>query len=209
VSFDRVARYYRCLETLAFGQQLQEARIAFVRQLNAPRRALVVGEGNGRFLAALRRAHRALRVDCVEASARMITLARRELDDEVGVNFIHADIRAVALPDQGYDLIVTHFFLDCFAEATLRAVVEKVSRAAQPDAIWLLADFREPVAGWPRWQARPWLRAMYAFFRLTSRIEARRLIDPSPFLNAAGFVCSEQRLTRGGMIKSELWVRPA
>jgi ubiquinone/menaquinone biosynthesis C-methylase UbiE len=208
VSFDRVASHYRWLETVVFGQQLQLARTAFVRQLDAPRRALVVGEGNGWFLAALLHAHRALRVDCVEASARMIALARGQVD-ESRVNFIHADIRATALPGQQYDLIVTHFFLDCFTEAALRAAVEKLSRAAMPGATWLLADFSEPTAGWQRWHARLWIRAMYVFFRLTSGIEGGRLVDPSPLLRAAGFVRLGQRLSRFGMIKSELWRRPA
>jgi hypothetical protein len=48
---------------------------------------------------------------------------------------------------------------------------------------------------------------MYQFFRFTARIEARELIDPSPFVQRHGFVLQGQRLFRGGMLKSERWRR--
>lgn len=207
MSFDRVAPHYRWLETVAFGQQLQRARLAFVRQLAAPRRALVVGEGNGRFLAALLRADRAVRVDCVDASGRMIVLARTELDDESRVNFIQADIQAVELVAQHYDLIVTHFFLDCFTKETLAAVIAKLASSAAPQAQWLVADFCQPGQGWRSLRARLLIAAMYLFFRVLAGIEARCLVDYRPFLQAQGFVLARETLSRDEMIRSELWRR--
>ena len=207
MNFDRVAAHYRWLETIVFGQQLQRARTAFVRQVGVPRRALVVGEGNGRFLAELLRAHPGLRVDCIDASARMIALARTELDDESRVNFIQADIRAAALGAQQYDLIVTHFFLDCFAEETLAAVIAKLADCATPQAQWLVADFCEPGKGWRRLRARFLIATMYSFFRLLAGIEARRLVDYRPFLRAQGFSFTEAKFLPNEMIRSELWRR--
>ena len=207
MTFNRVAPHYRRLETVVFGEQLQQARTAFVRQLEAPRRALVVGEGNGRFLAALLRAHSALKVDCVEASARMIALARVELEDESRVNFIQADIRATPLPSQHYDLIVTHFVLDCFAEETLATIIAQLANAATPQAQWLVADFCEAGKGWRRLRARLLIATMYSFFRLFAGIEARRLADYRPFLQAQGFILTDTTISPNEMIRSELWRR--
>lgn len=206
MSFDRVASHYRSLETIVFGQQLQRARVAFVREVGVPRRVLIVGEGNGRFLAEFVRAHPAAAIECIEASARMIALAQKRPGGE-RVHFLHKDIRAVALPAAHYDLIVTHFVLDCFAEATLRELVAKLAGAAAPGASWLLADFREPPAGWKQRHAQFWIRSMYFFFRLTAGIEAGCLADPSPLLREAGFASVAQRFSRFGMIKSECWRR--
>lgn len=207
MNFDRVAVHYRWLETVAFGQQLQRARVAFVEAIETPRRVLLVGEGNGRFLAQLLRIHPGLQVDCIEASARMIALARTELDDESRVNFIQADIRAAKLSAQDYDLIVTHFVLDCFAEGTLAAVIAKLADCATPQAQWLVADFCEPGKGWRRLRARFLIAAMYAFFRILAGIEARRLVDYRPFLQAQGFRCKEAIFLPNEMIRSELWRR--
>ncbi|HXA10304.1 MAG TPA: class I SAM-dependent methyltransferase [Chthoniobacterales bacterium] len=205
MSFDRVAPHYRWLETVAFGQQLQQARLAFVRRLEAPRRALVVGEGNGRFLAALLREDRAVRVDCVEASGRMIALARTELDVESRVNFIHAEIQTVKLVAQRYDLIVTHFFLDCFSKETLAAVIAKLANSAAPQAQWLVADFCQPRQGWRSLCPRLLIAMMYLFFRILAGIEARRLVDYRPFLRAEGFILAQETLSPNKMIRSELW----
>jgi ubiquinone/menaquinone biosynthesis C-methylase UbiE len=207
VSFDRVAPHYRWLETLVFGNQLQQARLIFVRQTETPGRVLIVGEGNGRFLAEFVRAHPGAAIDCIEASGRMIELARRHLDQHSLVHFIEADIRDLELAPSSYDLIVTHFLLDCFLGAALRDLVRKLATAATADANWLLSDFRIPNCGWQKFHAQLWIRAMYYFFGLTTRLEARRLDDPSPLLKAAGFKPVRQRLTRFGMIKSELWRR--
>ena len=127
MNFDRVAASYRWLETIVFGTQLQQARVAFLREIGRPRRVLVVGEGNGRFLAEFVRLHPETAVDCIEASARMIALARRAAG-AAQVAFIQADIRAVALPRNSYDLIVTHFLLDCFSEETLPLLIDRLEQ---------------------------------------------------------------------------------
>ena len=49
------------------------------RDLTSCRRALIVGDGDGRFLAALLRANRTLTADSLDASSGMIALARREV----------------------------------------------------------------------------------------------------------------------------------
>jgi ubiquinone/menaquinone biosynthesis C-methylase UbiE len=208
VSFDRVAPHYRWLETIVFGNQLQQARVALVREIGQPRRVLVVGEGDGRFLAEFVRAHPGAAVDCIEASGRMIELARQRVN-VAQVHFRHANLSDVMLPEKLYDLVVTHFFLDCLAGDALREVVRKLAGAATADAAWLLADFRLPNSGWRRFHARLGIGAMYLFFRLTSALETRQLDDPSLFLRGSGFECTRERRSRFGMIKSELWRRAA
>jgi len=212
VSFDFVAPAYRTLETIAFGGDLQRARVACLGEIDTRRRALIVGEGNGRFLCELLRLHPSVEVDCVDASKRMLKLARqrieRELPDHVHrVRFFQRDIVSWAPPETSYDLIVTHFFLDCFSGDRIAEIVTSLSRAATPSATWLLADFCVPANGFARTRARLWLSAMYRFFRFTAGIEAAALVDPTVFLRAAGFALARQLLFRSGMLKSELWRR--
>lgn len=221
MSFDAVAPWYRALETIAFGDALQRCRVASLGEIQSPRHALVVGEGNGRFLCELLRAHPGVQVDCADASERMLQLARRRVEMEqpdrsAQVRFLHRDITSWAPPENHYDLVVTHFLLDCFPEAELARVIKNLASAAKPGAVWLVADFRLPDRGVARLRARVWLAGMYQFFRLTARIKATELIDPTPYLQAKGFALAGQHLFRGGMLKSELWrsigilpVRPA
>ncbi|MGH8095006.1 MAG: class I SAM-dependent methyltransferase [Chthoniobacterales bacterium] len=204
MNFDRVARHYRWLETLVFGNQLQEARIAFLREIPRPRRVLVLGEGNGRFLAEFVRAHPTALVDCVEASARMIELARQRVN-AAQLHFIHANVQDTALKPGTHDLIVTHFFLDCFDEKALSTLIDRLACAATPAAYWLVADFCEPKCGWRRLHARFLIAFMYFFFRAAAGIEARRLVDYRPFLQAKGFILAREVLSPNEMVRSELW----
>jgi len=209
VSFDAIAPWYRALETIAFGRALQRARVACLDEIDSPRRGLIVGEGNGRFLAAFLQRHPLIRIDCVDNSADMLELARQQvlatIPDEIGrVAFRHQDVTSWT-PNDRYDLIVTHFFLDCFRTEQVGLIVAKLAQVAAPHAIWLLADFRIPEAGIARARARAWLAVMYWFFRSVAGIQARKLVDPSPFLRVEGFTLARQHLFRLGMLKSELW----
>jgi ubiquinone/menaquinone biosynthesis C-methylase UbiE len=208
VNFDRVAPFYRRLERLVFGRKLEQARGAFVRHLTAPRRALVVGEGDGRFLEELRRAQPEVLVECLDASAKMLALARARVGED-GVRFIQADLREAAFPSSRYDVIVTHFFLDCFDEDSLPRVVEKLAAAASDDAIWLIADFQEPARGWRRWWGRLLIATMYFFFRMVAGLKTRRLVAFAPLLQAAGFRLTNEKVSPNEMISSQKWARPA
>lgn len=214
MSFDTLAPWYPTLEWLAFGDDLQRCRVAFLGEIAAPQRALIVGEGNGRFLCELLRLHPGIEVDCLDASQRMLRLARERVDRKFpghaeSVRFLHQDITSWAAPERHYDLLVTHFVLDCFPEAALTSIIRKLARAAADDANWLLADFCIPPNGMARLRARAWLAAMYLFFRVTARIDARELVDPASFMRAEGFGLARQQLLRSGMLKSEIWRRSA
>jgi ubiquinone/menaquinone biosynthesis C-methylase UbiE len=212
VSFDTLAPWYRTLEWIAFGDDLQRCRVACLGEIAAPQRALIVGEGNGRFLCELLRLHPGVEVDCIDESLRMLQTARKRLDRELpgraeSVRFLHQDITSWTPPERHYDLLVTHFVLDCFPEAALTGIIRKLARAGTDDANWLLADFCVPANGMARLRARAWLAAMYLFFRVTARIAARELLDPTPFLRVEGFGLARQYLFRKGLLKSERWRR--
>jgi ubiquinone/menaquinone biosynthesis C-methylase UbiE len=210
VNFDRVAPFYEALETIAYGHALQRARIRWLRAIPSPGRALILGEGNGRFVSELLKAHPGVKIDCVDASAAMLKLVKRRLGEASGVGsgmrFLQRDIREWT-PVDSYDLIVTHFVLDCFEASEVKVVVEKLARVATRDATWLLADFTVPQSALARMQAKVWLRAMYFFFRVTAGLRTSELIDPTGDLSAQGFARRSREVSRLGMLKSEMWSR--
>ena len=212
MNFDLVAPWYETLERIAFGDDLQRCRVAYLGEINPPGRVLIAGEGNGRFLCELLRRYPEIEVDCLDASKRMLQLERRRIEQELPasferVRFIHTDIRPWSAPEHQYDLIVTHFFLDCFQEPNLIDVIKTLARTAAKDATWLVSEFSIPEKGIGRIQARCWLGTMYWFFRVTTGIEASELIDYTAFLDEKGFHVVRQHFFRQGMLKSELWER--
>jgi ubiquinone/menaquinone biosynthesis C-methylase UbiE len=210
-TFDRLAPLYHALERLSYGGILHWCRTAHLHRLAARRKALILGDGDGRFLADFLRANAFARVDSLDISPAMVRLARQRISAIPGaagrVRFVTGDARAVALPDAGYDLVVTNFFLDCFPADQLAALIDRLTAACDRDAVWVDGDFRQPPRGWPRLAARSLLAGMYAFFRLTTRIPARRLVDPAPLLVARGFDLESEVTRLRGFLSSRLWVR--
>ena len=213
MSFDLVAPHYRWLETIAFGNALQRARTCWIDTIARPKRTLIVGEGDGRFLCELVRAYPKIDVDCIDASEGMLQLARARLrrmhpESFSRVQFIREDILKWS-PRKSYDLLVTHFFLDCFPVRELHAIIAKLASAAEPGAVWLIADFAIPRKRFARAHARLWLRMMYTFFRASAGIAADELVDPAPCVAGRGFIQTAGKLARAGMLRSDVYVAAA
>ena len=210
MSFDLVAPHYRWLETIAFGNALQRARTHWIDTIARPKRTLILGEGDGRFLCELVRAYPKIEVDCIDASEAMLHLARARLrrmhpESFSRVHFFREDILKWS-PRKSYDLLVTHFFLDCFPGRELQAIIAKLASAAEPGAVWLIADFTIPRKRFARAHARVWMRMMYTFFRATAGITANELVDPIPYLDGYGFTRASESLSRGRMLRSDVYV---
>lgn len=210
MSFDLVAPHYHWLETIAFGNALQRARTCWIDTIARPKRTLIVGEGDGRFLCELVRAYPKIDIDCIDASEAMLQLARARLrrmhpESFSRVQFIHEDILKWS-PQKSYDLLVTHFFLDCFPGREVEAVIAKLASATEPGAVWLIADFTIPRERFARAHARLWLRMMYAFFRAAAGIAANELVDPTPYLDGHGFIRVSDNLSRAKLLRSDLHV---
>jgi SAM-dependent methyltransferase len=209
MSFDALAPYYRGMEFVIAGGLLHRCRTAFLDQAARAKRALLLGEGPGRYLVELLRVNPRAQVTCVDSSVRMLAVARqrvraRGLPDE-RVQFVCADCAAWPGVGGPFDLVATHFFLDCFRPDQLAQLIPKIAEAASPGATWVLSDFRVPPGGWQRLRARAVLKLAYLFFRWTTGLPASGLTPPQPFLEAAAFCLVQQRVFHHGLLHADLW----
>lgn len=211
MNFDRIAPHYPWMEKIFAGGLMQRCRTRFLAHAKSCRRALLAGEGTGRFLAELLRANPEIQVVCIEHSTGMIKQAKRQLAREqmdlTRVQFKQMDVLDWTPPPDKFDLVATHFFLDCFRAGQLQKLISLLAASATPDALWLLADFRVPEHGWRRWRANIILAALYAFFKISTSLSASRLTPPDPFLAAAGFDLMDRRLASFGLAHADCWRR--
>jgi len=211
MSFDRLAPHYCWMERVLAGEKLQRCRTAFLEKVTTARNVLVVGEGNGRFLVECRRELHVAKITVVDASRGMLEQTRQRLsraklplDD---VEFIHADALNWKPPEPRYDLIVTHFFLDCFPQVQLEKIVNTLADATEVGAFWLLADFQVPACGWKRLRAQAIHRCMYAFFRAATQLGARELVCPDRVLSSRGFRLLDRHTSDWDLLHTDLWMR--
>jgi ubiquinone/menaquinone biosynthesis C-methylase UbiE len=182
MKYSRLAGHYNLIEKLTIGPALQKARIGQLRRLSKlanVRDVLIVGEGNGSFLAHFTRIFPKATVTVIEQSEAMIDqakarLARAQLTANT-VEFIVEDVQRVSLQAKQYDLIVTHFFFDNFDNGVVRECIEQLTPSLRQHGYWLVSDFSIPSHGWKRMRARCWLKILYLFFGWVAAIPARRL----------------------------------
>ena len=208
MGFDAIAPWYRFCEQLAFGGRLQKHRLRFLDAARSASHALVLGDGNGRFLEQLALHHPQLPVDAIDLSPVMCKLAAQRLGRHPhDVRFITADARIVPFAPDAYDLIATHFFLDCFPSAELPDLIDRVARHASPNACWIVSEFRKPNGLLRGWHAALWLKVMYFFFQIAAGLQTRTLPDYRRALACNGFVLIAEHASRTKLISSELWRR--
>lgn len=205
----RLARTYRWLEYAAFGRLLEHCRFAHLPQMTPARRVLILGEGDGRFLARFLATNRNAHVDVVESSPQMIAMARSRLSgsDAWRVRFLAQDARDFHSPPSAYDLVVVHFFFDCLEVEELRRLIGKLDAASTPDALFVISEFHAPGNGLARWHALAWIRVMYLFFRWTTGLDVQRIPPYEEALAGVGFVLRNRTEWRWGLVRAELFVR--
>jgi ubiquinone/menaquinone biosynthesis C-methylase UbiE len=211
MSFDILASHYRWMERLLAGNKLQRCRRQFLDTISPPNRALLVGEGNGRFVVEFLKRFPEAEVVCLDASDKMLAEAQRAIEaaglKSNAVTFVRADIFDWQPPRQKFDLIVTNFFLDCFTPEQIELVVQKLASVAEEKCDWLLADFCEPPRGWRKWRAHWILTSMYLFFRFATKLPANHLAPPDDAVQKNGFVLANRVSYDCGLLHADLWRR--
>jgi SAM-dependent methyltransferase len=208
---DRIARVYRAAEYASFGGALQACRVMYLRDVAECRRALVCGDGDGRFLAELFRANRGVQVDYIDLSAGMAGVARQRVagfaaNAVARARFHVGDVREFNLDDStAYDLITAHFFLDCFDDADATSVARRLASLAQPGATLLLSDFQIPPRGFARYISAAMIHGLYAAFRTATGLRVTRLPNYENALEQAGFRKQRETLKLGGLLVASLW----
>ena len=217
-NFDRLARPYSWLEWMTFGPWLSWCRCWFLGEISSRRRALVLGDGDGRFTARLLAANPGITVSAVDASAAMLGLLVSRAGPHA--NRVHTrktDVRFWSSPASNYDtnagspydLVVSHFFLDCLTTEEIGALAVTLRGAVCAHAAWVVSEFAIPPGWFGKIVARPLVSALYRVFGWLTGLEVRRLPDHALALRRAGFSLQKHRGWLCGLLSSELWIAGA
>ena len=205
-NFDRVARPYQVLEYLTLGRSLERTRLYFFPRLLPARNALVFGDGDGRFLSQLLAANPTLRATAIDTSAAMLSILRARCAPYADrLRTVNTDALTFTRDTAGrYDLVVSHFFLDCLTQEQMEQLIQRTAPALSPKAIWLISDFQIP-AGVLHLPARLCVNGLYLAFRILTGLRVTRLPNHRARLTGADFTRIVRREFLGGVLFTELW----
>ena len=205
-NFDRVARSYRWLEYFSFGPILERCRFYRLRQISACSRALVIGDGDGRFLARLMRENPLLTVEAIDSSREMLKLLKDRVEGLGAAGRLTLrceDARNLTLSGQ-YDLVTTHFFLDCLSTEEIAALASRIRPHLSANVVWVVSDFAIPDGG-AALPSQIVVSSLYAAFGILTGLKTRSLPRHGEALRSAGFVLADRKEWLGGLLFSELW----
>jgi ubiquinone/menaquinone biosynthesis C-methylase UbiE len=205
--FDRLAKPYRWMEYLSFGKALERCRFRFLREMTATQSALLLGDGDGRFAAQLLRFAPLCHLHAVDGSRAMLHALQTRCGAGERVSMYQADIAKglpAAMSAESFDLVATHFFLDCLTTPETEALVRRVKSLLRPGACWVVSEFDIP-RGPMRGPSALIVRTLYVSFRVLTGLRARRLPKYRDAMERHGFACSKRVTTLGGLLVAELW----
>ena len=209
-NFDPIARPYRWLEYLSFGPCLERCRFHFLDQLATHRRALVFGDGDGRFTARLLAANPHITVDAVDSSRKMLNLLTERVS-RLGqpacerLKVIHTDALAFKSEGPPYDLIVTHFFLDCLSDDDVAILLAHIQPHLAPESTWLVSEFAVPATQPAAKLSRLVIATLYRAFRAFTGLKTQRLPDYASTFRQNGFSMTSQKPVLGGLLVTQVW----
>jgi SAM-dependent methyltransferase len=212
VNFNPIARPYRWLEYLSFGPWLVRCRSAQLAHLTNAHRALLLGDGDGRFLARLMAANTTLTVDVVDSSPSMLRLLDRRIR-RAGPQArqricLHPADALEWSPSGSYDLVVSHFFLDCFFASQLERLFDRILPHLRPGAQWVISEFAIPRNAFAAYLAGGLIGLLYRAFGLLTGLPVRALPDYAAALLRRGFVLRQDRRYLAGLLCSQVWSLP-
>lgn len=202
-NFDFVAPAYPLLERASFGDALNKARRAFLRQTARATHVLLIGEGNGRFLAELLARKRGGCVTVIDSIPKMLRLLTKRVSTirrYTELKLLVADFLIWDGENARYDAVVTHFFLDLFRPDSQLRAITKITEVSKPGALWVNVDYRVTKAKLLH-RVVDWLR--YRFDEIFSGVEADRQYDPSDHMSASGWLVGEERLFCSGHVSAQ------
>ncbi|WP_339695059.1 methyltransferase domain-containing protein [uncultured Roseivirga sp.] len=198
-NFDLIAPVYDGLAKVVFGRNLKKIQTHFLPLIPGNANVLIIGGGTGWIINELFNTDFKGRLTYVEASEKMISLSKKNCVKD-SVNFIHGDESAIPL-GQKYDVIITNFFLDVFSEPRLDQVMTTLSEKLDKDGIWICSDFQNN--GRFSHQLLLWL--MFRFFKITSKLESKSLLNFDLKFKKIGHSRSENFTLMNGLIFSSVY----
>ena len=203
-NYDKIANHYDTLSCLVFFKSQVNAQINQLQYLPKDGSVLIVGGGTGWILEEIAKIHPSnLKLVYVEISAKMIALSQKRNCKNNQVEFVNLGIEDFRT-DTIFDVILTPFLFDNFAEQRAASIFEQLNAYLKKDGLWFLVDFslNKNNGNWWKWLL---LKSMYSFFKLLGIVEANHLVDMNPYFINAGYKIFELRLYYGDFIKAVIF----
>ena len=197
-----------------FGPALMRSQTCFVPELSRKKSALILGGGTGRLLLELLRYDVAESYHYLDLSEKMIRRSRKRVLKKLPhlahrVTFECGSYENSRTYDP-FDLIVTPYVLDCFAEDEAKSVMLLLYEKMKPGGEWLFADFNvSGQSAFKKFVSHRIVGSLCFFFRLVCGLGVKKLPDFSRLFSEMDLEPVREKQFLGGLLLSRLYRKAA
>jgi len=210
--FNLLSSTYGFFSRLFFGGLLQTSQHHFLRTATPVKSALIFGGGNGDILVEALRLNLAGTYCYVDLSNSMVDLARQKAhhqfpEQSSHITFIEGSYGDIP-SDVRFDTIITAYVLDCFSEAELYQVLQKLDSTLHRTGQFLFTDFNVP--------AKPFMlnllfgavvKVLYIGFHLVCGLGIFKLPDFQSAFKKLGYEAVAEKKWVNGLLVSRCYKR--
>ncbi|QHL88938.1 methyltransferase domain-containing protein [Nibribacter ruber] len=212
-NFNGIAPLYDQLAKGVYGSAQLRAQQQYLASIPEHAQVLILGGGTGWILTEVLRLARPGHVLFLEASEKMVHLAKERLQkkSQSGLE-TQVEFRVGTEKDLGteekFHVVLTPFVLDLFAVEQARQMVQTLDQHLLTGGLWLHTDFQESDSWFKKIWQQPLLWAMYRFFGWVSQVPARRLPLFRQLFQERGYTLEEETDFYGGFICAQQYRKP-
>lgn len=188
--FNRLAAIYDYLLLIPPGRGFIKSQEALIPLLPQKKSCLIIGGGTGTFLRALIISGKVQHVVYLDISENMLSLASakiKDLNQECLVEFRRGSFDKIT-KDEKFDLIVTNFFLDLFSLAELKIWIRFIADKLSDEGLFYFTDLQiSKGKTFKTFMNNIYIKVLYFFFRNTTNISGKTLIDLRTEILQSGF----------------------
>jgi len=196
-----LAKIYDPLTRIVFFGRLKKAKNTYLNRIQPHHKVLIVGGGTGDELVNLLERNPDQKIDYLETSAAMTTIALDRSGNFNGLNVRFLSEKAGI--DGKYDVIITSFFLDLFRDEELIKEAKSLYEELRVSGSWIFTDFQLNHNN-KFWQ-KPLVWLMYMFFRCTTGLKTQKLPNFNRLFEELNLDRNSTLSYYGGLIVSSIY----
>ncbi len=188
--FNRLAAIYDYLLLIPPGRGFIKSQDVLIPLLPQKKSCLIIGGGTGTFLRSLIISGKVTHIVYLDISEKMLAKASakiKDLNQKCKVEFRRGSFDKIT-EDEKFDLIVTNFFLDLFSQEEVKAWMRFINNKLSDGGLFYFTDLQISRGKTFRtFLNNIYIKVLYFFFRNTTGINGKTLIDLRTEILQSGF----------------------
>lgn len=203
--YNFIAPFYALLSRLVYGDSLLQIQIKLIKTLPQQGNLLIMGGGNGEILPYIIKHSPNLKIDYIEASDKMIALAKQNVVQHQQLQFIHAD----KIPEntKTYNAVYAAFFLDLFTLSEINEWLTTFEEKSTKEYTLHIADFQLNKDVENSVLRKMQIKTSILFFKITTQHRTRFLPNTFSAIKKRNYNSLYKSTLKGNFLCAEVFSR--